>query len=561
MKRIIWTMGTAVWVLSFFLAGCDSMRRLQKSAIEAAVVGQVEPQQLEAVDGTVDFTYTVKFAPKEFHKKMLLKINPKWVYGTQVMNLEPVFLQGEEVKESRYPVVKYDRPSVFSRHMSFKFQEGMQDGVLWADIEAVEKNKSVMMSPVVLNRNGIKVWRQPAFTLNGVSYVPAWAETFVEELPAEAVGVVSGYVMFPLGKSTISPSERHSAVMEQAAEAMEKVLADKKANVLNMLVLVSNSPEGSERLNRNLAVNRFRAAKIFFEKDLKLAGTPMARDPKFVVHQHVAENWDGLYSLLEASHIGNRRQMIRELKNAPNAVRRNALLDAYAAETPELKEEILPMLRRADFFVFYTVPTDLQEEVQLACFMPQLEEKTPAVTACTNWRLLNDLAVVAIDKGEYGRAQKLLETAVTLKQDAAVDNNLGITRACLGHPQEAAGCFDRAKIRKEARHNMGLLLLQNGEYRKAIPYLKEQPDINLAYAQLMNNDNRAAMDTFHKIKMNRALDYYLNAVAAARVKDARVMVSSLAKAIQMQPDLKNWARTDVAFYPYKGDPVYLQVVK
>ena len=31
--------------------------------------------------------------------------------------------------------------------------------------------------------------------------------------------------------------------------------------------------------------------------------------------------------------------------------------------------------------------------------------------------------------------------------------------------------------------------------------------------------------------------------------------------IQMQPDLKNWAATDISFYPYKGDPVYMQIVK
>ena len=55
----------------------------------------------------------------------------------------------------------------------------MENGVLWADIEAMRGNKSFMLSPVILNKNGIKVWKQPAFTLDGVNYVPAMTETFV----------------------------------------------------------------------------------------------------------------------------------------------------------------------------------------------------------------------------------------------------------------------------------------------------------------------------------------------------------------------------------------------
>lgn len=561
MKRTFFMTGLALLALSFFMTGCNSMKKLQKETIETAVVGYVNPQQLEAVNGVVDFNYTINFAPKQFDKKMILKITPKIQYGSQMLNLQPMFLQGEKVKDANYPVVSYDKGSSFTQKMSFNYRDGMQEGVLWADIEAMRGNKSFMLSPVVLNKNGIKVWQQPAFSLNGVDYVPAMTETFVDNIPAAEVGVVSGYVMFPLGKSTISQSEQRSAVMTQASKAMEKVLANKNAKITNMFLYVSNSPEGAERLNKNLITNRFRAAKNFFEKDLKLANTPMARNPKFVVEQSVTENWQGLYMLLEDSNIKNKEQIIRDLKNAPNATRRNTVIDSYIKKVPELQEVILPILRRADFFVFYTVPATVQEEVQMTYFVPQLTEKTPAVTAQTNWQLLNDLAVMAIENKQYSKAQRLLESAVALQQDATVNNNLGVIYAQKGDKAKAAQMFDKAKIRKEARFNMGLILMQNGEYAKAIPYLKDMPSAYLAYAQLMNNDNRAAMDTFGKIKMTNAMDYYMKAVAAARLKDTKEMSLSLQKAIQMQPDLKKWAASDVSFYPYKADPVYMQIIK
>lgn len=561
MKRTFFMTGLALLALSFFMTGCNSMKKLQKEVIETAVTGYVNPQQLEAVDGVVNFNYTINFAPKQFEKKMILKITPKIQYGSQMMNLQPMYLQGEKVKDANYPVVSYTKGSSFTQQMSFNFKPGMETGVLWADIEAMHGKKSFMMSPVILNKNGIKVWQQPAFSLNGVNYVPAMTETFVQDVPAEGVGVVSGYVMFPLGKSTISEAEQNSAVMSQAVKAMEKVMADKKATITNMFIYVSNSPEGAERLNKNLATNRFKAAKMFFEKDLKLANTPMARNPKFVVQQMVSENWNGLYMLLDDSNIKNKDQIIKDLKAAPSGTARNKVIDSYIAKVPELKDVILPVLRRADFYVFYTVPTMTQEDVQLTYFVPQLDEKTPAVSCQTNWQLLNDLAVMAIENKQYAKAQKLLESSIALQQDAAVNNNMGVVMAHMGKRADAARMFDKAQIRKEARYNMGLVLMENGEYGKAIPYLKDMPNINLAYSQLMNNDNRAALDTFHKIKMQNAMDYYLMAVAAARAKNTKDMAIALEKAIQMQPDLKKWAATDISFYPYKGDPVYMQIVK
>jgi uncharacterized protein HemY len=190
-----------------------------------------------------------------------------------------------------------------------------------------------------------------------------------------------------------------------------------------------------------------------------------------------------------------------------------------------------------------------------------LEEKTPAVTAQSNWQLLNNLAVIAIHNRDYHKAKKLLEAAIALKEDATINNNLGIVHAQLGHKQTASQYFNKAQLRKEARYNMGLLLAQNEEYKKAIPYLKEYPNDNLAFAQLMNNDNHAALETFHKIKTKNALDYYLMAVAAARTKNKSEMTTSLSKALQMQPELKKWAASDIAFYPYKEDPAYQNLVK
>jgi len=555
MKRTFLMSMFAVLVLWVF-TGCHSMKKLQHEVIETAVVGQVTPSQLEAVNGKIHFDYVVKFAPKQFDKKMVLKITPRMQYGNKVEKLPPLYLQGENVKHSDYQVVAYKSATTVTRKMTMNFKEGMQHGVLWADIEAVRGNKSFTLAPVILNKNGVKVWQSYTIRMDGVTYMPVMTETFIEDIPAARVGVVSGYVLFPVSQSKITDAQQHSAVMSRAAEAMKKVLRDKEATVTNMLLYASSSPEGVERRNKNLTANRFKSAKSFFERDLGIAGLPVAQNAKFVIPQMVTENWEGLYLLLNDSDIPNKAQIISELKSVANNTKREAVLESYIKRIPELENEILPLLRRVDFFVFYTTPEMIQQETQVVYYMPQTNDKTPAVGTQWNWQLLNDLAVVAIQNKEYAKAQKLLEAAIVLKQDPALMNNLGIAYAQQGNVTKAREMLDKAQVRKEAKFNMGLILMQQGDYAKAVNYLKGMPSVYLAYSQLKAGDNRAAMDTFKQLKLKNATEYYLMAVAAARVKDTSAMEQALQKAFQMNPGLKKQAATDVEFRDYTTVPVF-----
>lgn len=561
MKHTFFMTTLSLFIAMFLLTGCNSMKKLQKDVIETAVMGQVKPAQLESVNGKINFDYSVTFGPKQFDKKMILKITPRMQYGNSVEKLPPVYLQGEKVKNSNYPVIAYKGATTITQKMMMNYKKGMENGVLWADIEAMAGDKAVMLTPVILNKNGVKVWQQYTLEVDGVNYVPLFTENFVEDMPAAGVGVVSGYILFPLAQSKITDAQKKSMIMNKATEAMKKVLADKNATITNMLLYVSSSPEGAERLNKNLTANRFKAAKTFFETDLGLSGLPIAKNAKFVVPQMVTENWDGLYLLINDSNISGKEAMVKAIKEAPNNNKREAVLESYIKKVPELKDMILPLLRRADFYVFYAVPEMVQEKGQLTYFIPQADEKTPAVGTQWNWQLLNDLAVVAIQNKDYARAQKLLEAAIILKQDPGVMNNLGIVYAKQGNMAKASDMLSKAQVKKEAKYNMGLILLGQGEYSKAIPYLKDMPDINLAYAQLMANDNRAALDTFKKIKLTNGMEYYMMAVAAARVKDTNTMAMALQKAFQMNPNLKQWASSDIEFYPYANEMVFIQLVK
>ena len=84
--------------------------------------------------------------------------------------------------------------------------------------------------------------------------------------------------------------------------------------------------------------------------------------------------------------------LVAELKAIKEANARSKKLVEYIQKYPVIKEQILPSLRRADCYVFYTVPEYRVEQV--VTYAPQLE--TMVMTPPTDWRALNDLAVVAI---------------------------------------------------------------------------------------------------------------------------------------------------------------------
>ena len=561
MRKLSLITSGVILMLSFLMVGCNTMKKLEREAIETAIVGKVSPQQLTAVDGVVNFNYNIAFAPKQFYKKLILKVTPKMQYpgGEEVM--EPLYFQGEKVKGTNYPVVKYQGNTLATYNLSFPYREGMQKGVLIADIEAIMGNKVVALTPAILNTNGVKEWKTYMYSLpNNPDAIPLFTETFVKDVPATGVGVVGGYVLFPLAKSVIPDAQKKSSVMTQAVQTMKSILADKNAQITNMVVYISSSPEGSERLNKNLTTNRFNAAKAFFVKDLGLTNTPMMKNSKFITSNLVNENWEGLYMLVNDSNLKNKVQIVKDLKNAPNLQKREAVLESYIKTVPELKDVIPPTLRRADFFIFYTVPGVMQVEDQAtAYYVPQLQE-TSVLSARTDANLLNDLAVMAIRNKDYRKAKKLLESAVVIGQQPEISNNLGIVYQNEGNNTQAKEMYTKASIKNEAKYNLGMLLLKDKEYNKAIPYLKAMPSVNLAYAQLMANDNRAALETLKKLNLTDGYEYYMMAVAAARIKDVQTMAVALQKAIQLDPQLKQMAGTDKEFYPYAQESIYLDIV-
>ena len=165
MRKLSLITSGVILMLSFLMVGCNTMKKLEREAIETAIVGKVSPQQLTAVDGAVNFNYNIAFAPKQFYKKLILKVTPKMQYPGGEEAMEPLYFQGERVKGTNYPVVEYKGNTLGTYNLSFPYRDGMQKGVLIADIEAIMGNKTVEFTPAILNTNGVKEWKTYMYSL------------------------------------------------------------------------------------------------------------------------------------------------------------------------------------------------------------------------------------------------------------------------------------------------------------------------------------------------------------------------------------------------------------
>lgn len=557
MKKSILFTGALLLGATFF--ACSSQKGMEKETMQSAVMSRTVPSQLESYNGDISFDYVVDFVPGEFQRNSVMKITPKMQFNNHIMDLDPIYLKGEGVKESDFTVVPSKQATTISKNFNIEYMPGMENAVLWAQIESNNEKgtKGVSYSPAVVNDMGVEVWAEKPLVIDGVKYVPVMVQDFINTTPVELVGCVSCYLNFPISQATISNKEAHNQTIVQAQKSLTKALAPKGAKISKVVMVISTSPDGTETGNDNLTQARAEAAKGVFMKDLNLVSSPNAKDKNFITESWINENWAGLYEQLEASNIPDKAKIVAELKAIKEDNARSKKLVEYIQKYPVIKEQILPSLRRADCYVFYTVPEYRVEQV--VTYAPQLE--TMVMTPPTDWRALNDLAVVAIQNKKYRKAQKLLEAAAVIaKGNAIVYNNMGIACAGNGAMTQAIDNFSKAQIRKEAKYNMGLLLMENGDYKKAQGYLNSTPNVALGYCQLQCGENRDALRTLNGIKKQEGNDFYLLAVAAARCGEANVMGEALKSATQYNPKLKHKAKHDSEFYKYKNTEQYKNAV-
>lgn len=321
--------------------GCGVGKSLDDHLIERVSAGQLTPGQLTVKDGLVNFDYTILLPAKTVGHTQTLKINPVVKYGNQLLQLPASFVQGQGVKYTVFPVVKYRAPYEIVQSYQFPWQAGMEKAEIYLQTEVSRCGKLRAVGEAVVYTKGIQL-------------LPEQPVKFEQPPvhPSTMTGEIRGIVMFPMAGDRIISGQNY---MKSLRANLETVMAYPGAVLTSVMILVSCSPDGNTIFNTHLGAERYRVAHNFFEEELGLSRYMGNAEKDIYSYQVITQNWKDLYYILEDSDMTGRNEMIRSMSGA-GLPQRERLLVEYMNRNPVIKEQYLPSLRNAQLVIKYEMP-------------------------------------------------------------------------------------------------------------------------------------------------------------------------------------------------------------
>ena len=287
-----------------------------------------------------------------------------------------------------------------------------------------------------------------------------------------------------------------------------------------------------------------------------------------------AEDWDGFQELVSKSNLQDKDVILRVLSMYKDPEEREQQIRNMSEVFTDIKESILPELRRARLIVNYEIigrsddqileqykqdPSKLSVEelvygantlVKDNATRQQWNE-TIAQQYPSDYRAINNMAQQAIADGKNEVAQSLLKQAASINKSAPeVNTNLALLALKDGKVSEAEGYLAKGSGSDTFKEVMGNLNIAKGNYAQAASDLAGVKSNSAALAQILAKDYTSAKTTLAGIKNADAITSYLQAILAARTGDAATLTSALANAIRLDPTLATRAAGDLEFAKY-----------
>lgn len=123
---------------------------------------------------------------------------------------------------------------------------------------------------------------------------------------------------------------------------------DNKNNVIDSIVIIaSSSPDGSYEFNKKLAAARAQSVKQYLVKEIGMK----EKTVDMIKTHYIAENWDGMAKLVEASNVQNKPEILKVIEIPDLAKRERAMM--ALPQYGYIKKNILPQLRYVKYQIFY----------------------------------------------------------------------------------------------------------------------------------------------------------------------------------------------------------------
>ena len=522
----------------------------------------VIPTPLELVGGEVPATINGTFPVKYMKKKAVVTVTPVLKYeGGESVGQSATF-QGEKV-EGNGTTVSYKMGGVYAMKSSFTYEEPMMKSDLYARFDAKLGNKTVSIPEVKIGYGVLATSNLLSrCNINGATAPDAFQRIMEQKQEAN--------IKFLINQANLRASELSTVSIKDLGKILREINDNEETRALqNIEVSAYASPDGKLSFNEKLAEKRQNVSADYLKKELKKIKMNADVDTKFT-----AEDWDGFQELISKSNLQDKEVILRVLSMYKDPEEREQQIRNMSEVFTDIKESILPELRRARLIVNYEVIGRSDDQI-LAQFSEDpsklsVEElvyganklvtdgatrqqwnQTIAQQYPSDYRALNNMAQQAIANGNSEQAKSYLKQASSINNNAAeVNTNLALLALKDGDIAAAERYLAKGSGSDTFKEVMGNLNIAKGNYTQAAADLAGVKSNSAALAQILAKDYTSAKNTLASIKNADAITSYLQAILAARIGDASTVTSALASAIRQDASLAKRAANDYEFVKY-----------
>ncbi|MBO7472146.1 MAG: hypothetical protein J6T78_09860 [Bacteroidaceae bacterium] len=541
---------------AFVLSSCSKLGKLTDENFT------VIPTPLELVGGEVPATINGTFPVKYMKKKAVVTVTPVLKYeGGESVGQSATF-QGEKV-EGNGTTVSYKMGGVYAMKSSFTYEEPMMKSDLYARFDAKLGNKTVSIPEVKIGYGVLATSNLLGrCNINGATAPDAFQRIMEQKQEAN--------IKFLINQANLRASELSTVSIKDLGKILREINDNEETRALqNIEVSAYASPDGKLSFNEKLAEKRQDVSADYLKKELKKIKMNADVDTKFT-----AEDWDGFQELISKSNLQDKEVILRVLSMYKDPEEREQQIRNMSEVFTDIKESILPELRRARLIVNYEVIGRSDDQI-LAQFSEDpsklsVEElvyganklvtdgatrqqwnQTIAQQYPSDYRALNNMAQQAIANGNSEQAKSYLRQASSINNNAAeVNTNLALLALKDGDIAAAERYLAKGSGSDTFREVMGNLNIAKGNYTQAAADLAGVKSNSAALAQILAKDYTSAKNTLASIKNADAITSYLQAILAARIGDASTVTSALASAIRQDASLAKRAANDYEFVKY-----------
>lgn len=519
---------------------------------------EVVPNPLETQTGMVPSTINGSFPEKFMKKKAVVTVIPELRYAGQATQGQSATFQGEKVLGNNQ-TISYRLGGRYTMRSTVPYNEDMQKSELWMTFKAYKGKKEIQI-PAVKVADGViatsELYKKTLLSDGGCQAVDSFQRVKAQKQEAN--------IKFLVNQANLRKSELKNNSVTEFVEMLKKINADREGfNLSNVEVQAYASPEGGFKFNDKLAGKRQNVSEKYVKDQLKKTKMNANIDAHYT-----AQDWDGFQRLVQASNLQDKDVILRVLSMYKDPEEREQQIRNMSAAFRELADGILPELRRSRLIINYETigRSDDQIKEQYNADAAKLsadellyfaslqdtqadQEKVYKKTAelyDKDYRAYNNLATIALSKGDKAAAASYLAKALALDANSAESNaNKGLMSLAAGNMAEAEAAIAKGATSETTAYAQGVLSLAKGNYAQAQQLFGDKKTNSAALAQLLAKDYDAASKTLDKVENADAITDYLHAIVAARRGNKFAATSYLKEALKKDPSLKAYADNDL----------------